>query len=46
MMLKVPVGSVRSIDMQLNAALEDVHSLLPVEVVVANEGSHAPLEIL
>ena len=46
MMLKVPVRSVRSIDMQLNAGLEYLDGLLPVEVVVGNEGSHAALEIL
>ncbi len=31
--------------MQLNASLEYLDGLLPVEVVVTNEGSHAPLEI-
>jgi hypothetical protein len=46
MMLKVPVGSVRSIHMQLNAGLEYLDGLLPVEVVVGNEGSHAALEIM
>ena len=32
--------------MQLNADLEYLDSLLPVEVVVSDEGGHAPLEIL
>ncbi len=32
--------------MQLNAALENLDSLLPVEVVIADEGGHAPFEIL
>ena len=32
--------------MKLYAALENLDSLLPVEVVIANEGSHAPLEIM
>jgi len=32
--------------MQLNACLENLDSLLPVEVVVADEGSHAPFEIM
>jgi len=31
--------------MQLNADLEDLHGLLPVEVVVADEGGEASLEI-
>jgi hypothetical protein len=44
-MLKVPVGRIGSIHMKLNADLEDLHSLLPVEVVVADEGGHAPFEI-
>ena len=46
MMLEIPVRGIRSIDMQLNASLEDVDGLLPVEVVVANEGGHAPFEIM
>jgi hypothetical protein len=46
MMLKVPVRSIRSIGMQLNASLEDLDGLFPVEVVVSNEGSHALFEIL
>jgi len=32
--------------MKLYADLEDIHSLLPVEVVVADEGSQTPLEIM
>ena len=32
--------------MQLNAALEDLDGLLPIEVVVTNEGSHTPLKIM
>ena len=32
--------------MQLNADLEYLHGLLPIEVVVGNEGSHAPFEIM
>ena len=32
--------------MQFYAGLENLDSLLPIEVVVTNEGSHAPLEIL
>ena len=32
--------------MQLNACLEHIHSLLPVEVVVGDEGGEAPFEIL
>jgi len=32
--------------MKLNADLEDLHSLLSVEVVVANEGGDAALEIM
>ena len=32
--------------MQLNADLEHLDSLLPVEVVVSNEGGEAPLEIM
>ena len=43
MMLEVPVRRVRSIYVQLNAGLED---LVPIEVIVTNEGGHAPLEIL
>jgi len=46
MMLKVPVRCIRSIDMQLNAGLEYLDSLLPVEVVVADEGGDAPLKIM
>ena len=44
-MLKVPVRSVRSIDMQQNASLEYI-GLLPAEVLVTDEGGHAPLKIL
>ena len=32
--------------MKLNADLEHLHSLLPVEVIVGNEDGHAVLEIL
>ncbi len=32
--------------MKLNAALEDLDSLLPIEVVITDEGGHAPFEIL
>jgi len=32
--------------MQLNADLEDLDSLLPVEVVVTDEGGDAPFEIM
>ena len=32
--------------MQLYADLEYLHGLLPVEVVVADEGGEAPLEIM
>ena len=32
--------------MQLNACLEYLDGLLPVEVVITNEGGHAPLEIM
>ena len=32
--------------MQLNAGLEYLDGLLPVEVVVGDEGSHAPFEIM
>ena len=45
-MLKVPIGRIGSIDMQFYASLEDLDGLLPVEVVVTDEGRHAPLEIL
>jgi hypothetical protein len=45
-MLKVPVRSIRSIDMQLNTDLEYLDGLLPVEVVVADEGGQRPFEIL
>ena len=46
MMLEVPVRDIGSIHMQLNADLEHLDSLLPIDVVVTNEGSHAPFEIL
>ena len=46
MMLEVPVRGIRSIGMQLNASLENLDSLLPVEVVVADESGHAPFEIM
>ena len=32
--------------MQLNACLEDLDSFLPVEVVITDEGGHAPFEIM
>ena len=32
--------------MQLNADLEDIDGLLPIEVVVTNGGSHAPFKIM
>ena len=32
--------------MKLNADLEYIDGLLPVEVVVADEGGHAPFEIM
>ena len=32
--------------MQLNAALEYLDGLLPVDVVVGDEGSHAPFKIM
>ena len=32
--------------MQLNAGLEYIDSLLPVEVVVSDEGGDAPFEIM
>ena len=32
--------------MQLNTDFEYLDGLLPVDVVVTNEGSHAPFEIL
>ena len=35
MMLDIPVRGIRSVNMKLNACLEDLHGLLPVEVVVA-----------
>ena len=46
MMLEVPVRSIRSVHMQLNADLEYLHGLLPIDVVVSNEGGHAPFEIM
>ena len=46
MMLKVPVRGIRSIGMQFYAALENLDSLLSVEVIVTNEDGHAPLEIM
>ena len=46
MMLKVPVRSIGSIHVQLNADLEDLDSLLPVEVVVSDKSSQTPLEIM
>jgi hypothetical protein len=45
-MLEVPVRRIRSIHMQLNADLEYLHGLLPIEVVIADEGGHAPFKIL
>ena len=32
--------------MQLNADLEDLHSLLPVKIIVADEISDAPFEVM
>ena len=46
MMLKVPIRRIGGIHMQLNTDLEDLDGFLPVDVVVTNEGSHAPFEIL
>jgi hypothetical protein len=46
MVFEVPIGGIRSIGMQFYAALEDLDSLLPIEVIVANEGGYAPLKIL
>jgi hypothetical protein len=46
MMFDIPVRSIRSVYMQLNADLEYIHSLLPVEVVVTNEGGDAPFKIM
>ena len=45
MMFDIPVRSIRSIYVQLNADLEHLHSLLPIEIVVADEGGQASLEI-
>jgi len=45
-MLDGPVRCIGSIYVQLNADLEDLAGLLPVEVVVSNEGGQAPLEIM
>ena len=41
MMLDIPIRRIGSINMKLNADLEHLHSLLPVEVVVADEGDQA-----
>jgi len=46
MMLDVPVGSIRSVYVQLYADFEYIDGLLPVEVVVADEGGQAPFEIM
>ena len=46
MMLEVPVRGIGRIHMQFYASLENLHGFLPVEVIVADEGGHAPLEIL
>ncbi len=46
MMLEVPVRCIRSIHMKLNADFENLDSLLPVEVVVSDEGSEALVEIM
>ena len=32
--------------MQLNTSLEYIDSLLPAEIIVSDEGGHAPFEIL
>ena len=45
-MLDGPVRCIGSIYVQLNADLEDLDGLLPVEVVVSNGGGQAPLEIM
>ena len=45
-MLDVPVGSIRSVYVQLYADLEHLHSLLPVKVIVGDEGVDAALEIM
>ena len=45
-MLDVSVRCIGSIYVQLNADFEDLDGLLPVEVVVSNEGGQAPLEIM
>ena len=46
MMFKVPVRGIGRIHLKLYAGLEYLNGLLPVEVVVADEGGDAPLEIL
>jgi hypothetical protein len=46
MMFDIPVRSIRSIHMQLYADLENIHSLLPVEVVVTDKSSQRPFEIM
>jgi len=45
-MFDVPVRRIRGIHMQLNANLEHLHGLLPVEVVVADKSSQTPFEIM
>ena len=46
MMLDIPIRGIRSIYVQLNADLEDLHCLLPVKVVIADEGVDTPFEIM
>ena len=46
MMLDVPVRGVWGIRMQLYACFKYVDGLLPVEVIVADEGDLASLEIM
>ena len=46
MVFEVPVRGIRNIHVQLNASLEYLDGLLPVEVVIADEGVDAPFKIL
>ena len=46
MVFEVPVRGIRNIHVQLNAGLENLDSLLPVEVLVTDEGVDAPFKIL
>ena len=45
MVFEVPVGRIGSIYVQLNAGLEYLDGLLPVEVVIADEGANTPFEM-